>query len=283
LDTEPVESDDSIDFHDFAQEIESRNDILTGSITGKSLHLFSAPPFAFDPKSSILVKKIIKQLGLYDVYTPESEQGNSTRTSKYQIKGKVAQNEVYHGTSSEYILQIMKLGLRPGVSKTNYEAIVHKDAVFFTSRVEEALHHAIHTASKVGGSPVILEMKIPDMSLLIPDYDIDVGSENSNFDYISALRSDNQKMKGKSFSLSREFGIYGYKGRIPPNHIVGLAVVHGEGDDYPEIDDFKELDLDEIKTYIYTLENLGYYDPDYDPDESEEDESEEDESEEESF
>ena len=139
-------------------------------------------------------------------------------------------NFVYHGTTSEYLDDILKFGIVPGKRKTNFEAISHPQAVFFTSVFDKAKFHAAHTSQRVGGDPVILKMKIPDMSLLIPDYDVDMGAGDTGcYDYICQATRDNTKKYSKmtcdSFSLSRDFGIYGYKGRIPANQIKAYYIL----------------------------------------------------------
>jgi hypothetical protein len=294
-----LDEDEDLDFHDFQGILEDsgRPDVVIGAIhNGKWLSLSNHGSFVFDPQSSVLIKKIVKQLNLSGVTRPAGEEEETT--SKYKIQGQIAK-EMYHGTTDKYLENLLKMGLRPGVRKTNYDAISHPNAVFFTSRFEEAAHHAVHTNNKtksdggnavipmgaaaqrsfyqsLSGKPVVLKLKVPDQSLLIPDYDIDVGAENVHYDYISQkLRNRSReygaKMPGKSFSLSKEFGIYGYKGRIPPNHIVGIAVALEETE-YPEVSDFVSLSREETKNYLYTLEHFGEGNPYYDPSDYEDEE-----------
>ena len=135
---------------------------------------------------------------------------------------------MYHGTTSNYLENILKFGLVPGESKTNYEGISHPTAVFFSSRMEEAQHHAVHTAGKVGGDPVIVNLKVPDPDLLIPDYDVDMGAGDTGcYDYIChTLRSRQAgNLDTDSFSLSREVGVYGYKGRVPSSAIFAYDIL----------------------------------------------------------
>jgi len=219
--------------------------VLIAGIDGNRLNLMNQGSYNFDPQSSILIKKLVKALGLSGVSRPTAvgQDDDDEWTGGSSIKGKVP-DIVYHGTTTAYLPGIMKLGLKPGERKTNYEAVDHPEAIFFASRFDEAWQHALHTTSQVsygGGSikkraamamrgrglqktvdtePVVIGMHIPDPAKLIPDYDIDQGAEGTNFDYIDAKTREaakkyGPKMKGKSMSLSQEFGIYGYKGRIP--------------------------------------------------------------------
>jgi len=153
-----------------------RTDILVGEFNeqDRQLSLQRVGSFHLDPKSSVLVKKVVKTIGAQSVVYAPNDEGEEY-TSKYNIKGKVA-DIMYHGTTSNYLPGLLRLGLVPGKKETNYEGISHPSAVFFTSRFDEAQHHATHTAKKVGGDPVILELKVPDPALLIPDYDVDMGA-----------------------------------------------------------------------------------------------------------
>ena len=268
------------DFYELQEEVQEyeRSDILFGRIEDGELQLFdSTSTFKRDPRSSILIKKLVKELGLQGVSQYASDgDGEEIRASKYTIKGEIG-DTAYHGTSSDYLEGIFKLGLVPGEKKTNFEGISHPDAVFISTRMDKAVFHANHTAKKTGGDPVIIEMKIPDKNLLIPDYDVDVGAGDTGcYDYICKVTREKagkySKMKGDSFSLSKEFGIYGYKGRIPASFMKAYHIsmnAQEEGTEYSTIDDFTEATPEEAKTYLYTKENYGYgslEDDDFDDD-----------------
>jgi hypothetical protein len=260
-----------------------RADILYGDISDNTLWLSSSGSYQFDPKASVLVKRVVDALGLSGVSYTTAGSDEDVETSKYAIEGKIP-DIAYHGTSTEYAPAILKVGLKPGESRTNYEAISHHDRIFFTTRFDEAWHHALHTSGKVGGDPMVIEHGIPDKNLLVPDYDVDVGSENTCYDYICAKTRENQKkfgqqMKGKSFSLSREFGIFGYKGRIPANHIESYHVLmnaednYGDDKYYLERDQITEMTRDELKIYLETKAEYGIGQTEY-PEYDDEEESE---------
>jgi len=257
------------DFYELQDEVQEyeRSDILFGRIEDGELQLYdSTSTFKRDPRSSILIKKLVKELGLQGVsqYASDGE-GDAERASKYTIKGEIG-DTAYHGTSSDYLEGIFKFGLVPGKKKTNFEGISHPDAVFISTRMDKAVFHANHTANQTGGDPVIIELKIPDQNLLIPDYDVDVGAGDTGcYDYICKVTREKagkySKMKGDSFSLSKEFGIYGYKGRIPSKFMESYYIsmnAKEEGTEYSVIDDFTEATPEEAKVYVYTKENYGY-------------------------
>jgi 8-oxo-dGTP pyrophosphatase MutT (NUDIX family) len=257
-------------FYDLKEELdnESRMDVLFGSLLegGKTLYIEQIGSFKLDPKSSILVKKVVKELGARKVvYASGFDSEDEEEIPSYGAKGKIA-DVMYHGTTSNYLENILKFGLVPGESKTNYEGISHPNAVFFSSRIDEALHHAIHTAGKVGGDPVIVNLNVPDPDLLIPDYDVDMGAGDTGcFDYIChTLRSRQAgNLDTDSFSLSREVGVYGYKGRVPASAIFAYDILMNAEDRsrddvaYASVTDFTEATPEEAATYIETKDNLG--------------------------
>jgi len=259
------------DIHELRDLLEDRPDVLLGEYDGGSyseLYIHRGGSFQLDPKSSVLVKKVVKTLGANGAsYAPMGGEGDPEFVGRYQIKGKIA-DTMYHGTTSNYLPGLMKLGLVPGKEKTNYEGINHPAAVFFSSRFDEAQHHATHTASKVGGDPVVLELKVPDPALLIPDYDVDMGAGDTGcYDYICKTLRDNQSSQSvdtDSFSLSREVGIYGYKGRVPAAAISGYYILMNAeetmGDDmfYAGKEQYTEATPEEAAVYVDTKNEYGH-------------------------
>ena len=278
LQVDDMQDPDNIDIGDIIAELDNKNrsDVIVGTIADGDMYIQSSG-FRFDPNSSVYVKKIVKQLGLSHVTTQDvSGYGDEeTRHSKWGMTGKIS-DVAYHGTSSQYLENILRLGLKPGESKTNYKMITHSDKIFFSSRLDEALMHAQHTTREIGGEPVVIEMKIPDKAKVVPDYDIDVATEDGYYHDISADTRGSQRergtMPGSSTTLSREFGIYGYEGRVPVSHITGVYVILGEAEEGASTNDLTHLDMEEAKMFLYTLENFGYGDPYYDEEEHEDEE-----------
>jgi len=258
-------------YYDLKDELDNENrmDVLFGSLLegGRTLHIEQIGSFKLDPKSSILVKKVVKELGARKiVYPADYNWGDEEEVPFYGARGKVA-DVMYHGTTSNYLENILKFGLVPGESKTNYEGISHPNAVFFSSRMEEAQHHAVHTAGKVGGDPVIVNLKVPDPDLLIPDYDVDMGAGDTGcYDYIChTLRSRQAgNLDTDSFSLSREVGVYGYKGRVPASAIFAYDILMNAEETMStsemydaRLGEYMEATPEEAAIYIETKDTLG--------------------------
>ena len=255
---------------------ESRPDILFGNIYDdgrkKTLHIHSLGSFSFDPKTSILVKKVLNQLGLHSASYSGSNDSDEYEVYKGEALGAVP-DVVYHGTTTVYLKDIIKAGLRPGVSDSNYadRNIEHPNLVFFTSKLDEAQHHAVHTASRVGGDPLVLKISIPDKNLIVPDYDIDALFEDTVvYDYIPSgtrrpsTKSEKVNIKSPD-AASREFGIFGYRGRIPSKFIESYYILPNADESFGKdefwhesIDSYYEATPEEARIYAETKDNYGY-------------------------
>lgn len=268
LDKEP----DTSDVYSFITSLqEEKDDILAGQITGDNLYLYDYGSFKLDPKSSILVKKVVKQLGLDSASYIEDVDSTETTVSKEEMKGKMP-DVAYHGTSTRYLDSILRKGLRPSEADSNYakQGIHHPDLIFFSTRIGEAMHHAQHTALEKGGEPIILAFKVKDKDQVIPDYDVETLTGKSSFyDFHNPESSSFGKAYNKKGgSLSREFGVYGYKGKILPMHFTTAWIANKPAEDVYNIEnDFVELEIEGIKAVIdkigdWESEGMGlsYYD-----------------------
>ena len=184
------------------------------------------------PKSSLNVKKIVKQLGIETVtyrhidYTTSSNDDIEVDYKPKQLQGGIP-DVAFHGTDSNSLSNILKYGIDPGRGEGKFKdrGIIHRDHVFFTSTFEEALYYAYHsrTVSKKNKKwhayPIIIEFKIPDKSLIYQDYDADI-STTSPRHFQRPMGEPRDKAQMKAMGLSRETGKWSYKGRIPASHIL---------------------------------------------------------------
>jgi len=250
------------DIHSFINDIqENKNDVLTGQIQNKNLYLYDYGSFKLDPKSSVLVKKVVNQLKLKSASYSEDMGSTETSIKKKKMTMQIPET-AYHGTSTEYLNQIMRIGLRPGETNSNYEKqeIEHPELIFFTTRIGEAMHHAQHTASLKGGTAIILELKIPDKSLMIADYDVEKLTDKST--YYAGIGPAKNKFQGSAYKqdpdkLSKEFGVYGYKGNIKPTFIKSVYVANKSSDEIYNIKtDFTKMNPKKA----IKLNDQGYFD-----------------------
>lgn len=137
-------------------------------------------------------------------------------------------NNLYHGTASEYLYNILTLGLIPGRVKSNWEHlnISHPNVLFFSDSFDKAKFHAAHVGNNTLSMPIIIEIKIPDKNLIIPDYDAETEAayKFGTYNYINNKFAPEKLFSVDPFKVSKHIGIYGYKGRIPPNYIIGAWI-----------------------------------------------------------
>lgn len=234
----------------FIEELK-RHDIFIGSMSDGILYQDYRSDMNFDPKSSVLVKKVAAQLGLNASALQIDMSGNEELVHKSKMKGVPYIKTAYHGTTTNYIDSIMKIGLRPRnvtKSKTNYARIDHSDAIFFTTKIGKAAYHA-QNATRHGGRPLIVSFSIPDQSKIIPDYDIDMDSGGKTYTHIqnNLGQASVGKMIGDPAKLSREFGNYGYRGSIPPKFINDeFLIMIGDGDDELSIESFQSFTKEDL-------------------------------------
>ena len=238
---------------------EQFGDILVGQIQGKTLYLYNYGSFKSDPKSSILVKKVISQLKLNSAKYTEDIDSTETKVPKKKMTGNIP-DIGYHGTSSTYLNAILSKGLKAGEAGSNYakQGIYHEDIIFFVTRIGEAMHHSITTAEQKRGIPIILEFNIPDKDQIIADYDVE---KMSNKDIYYGDTGERGKYQSKAYQqdldkLSKHFGVYGYKQRIPASFIKYVWVATKPAEDLYSIKDFKKM---KSKTALRML-NQGYFD-----------------------
>jgi len=165
--------------------------VIIGEITkNKMLYLLGQGSFNHDPRSSVAIKKVVDQLKLKGVSRSTGDY-DEEETKKKQIVGQIPQN-VFHGTSSKYLEQIMRLGLTPQPAQSNYPLIddIPEGLIFFTGKFDESKHHAEHTANRTKSDPVILELSIPDRAKIVADYDI--AKNYKNPEKISILQEYHQ-------------------------------------------------------------------------------------------
>lgn len=240
-------------------------DFIFGVVRDGTLYLYNdTVANYYNPQTSLLLNKILKSLKITRVETNEesSHVGEYTGFPKWG----------YHGTSSKYLYDILRLGLRAGRNDGNWGDIRHTDKIFFTQVEELAIFHSLNVSRGDDNEyPIIIEFKIPDTDKIIPDYDKDTESNKSNdFDSIysdirQSVERPFQDVKSGFTPLRRsnEGGVWGYHGSIMPKFIDSIRI-YTEGDDNPEFSDYVEFDdLQYVKRVMELCaeydENFIYY------------------------
>jgi len=221
------------------------------------------------PTTSKLIKKIVKQLDLDQVVT---DSGQSIW--KYEIKGKLP-TEGFHGTTMKAMSSIMRKGLM-AQSQGNWNEIHTEGVVFFTPNPAYAMYHAELNADKTGDIPVVVEFKIPDGNKIVPDYDIasllyhsqsdeviNTVYQNTNFpssDYYG-VRDKVKVHQKRPENLYKDFGIFGYEGRIPASFFELIySSLYPTQDDMSyefDIDDYNRMSTKDFAEILKVYEEFG--------------------------
>jgi hypothetical protein len=237
-------------------------DIIIGYIdSDKKLHFLNTLPR--DYRVNGLPKKVVdtlKRKEYIDTFEFYIEPNTHIRKPNEKII-------VYHGTNSNRILNIIDKGLLRG-QKSNWNDLdeIIKDKLFFTVDIEQALFHANKSCqldknkNKFDSLPIVLKIILPDKTKLEPDYDVE---RMTGEDKIYGILDKRTVIKNDSLKLSKELGIYSYKGDVYPNHIVSVFIPSNKhlngrykrksfNNDFG-LSEFVELSRNQIKEYINKL------------------------------
>lgn len=252
------------------------------------------------------IKKLIKEFNLdgveYEAYVSGDYEYEENVTRDDVLNATLKNANMYHGTNSVYIMNILKKGIMP-TRHTNFSKIFHEDKIFFTSKLYYSMFHAFNSASKKGGIPLIVKFKIPDPSKVVLDYDIainyygidhpltkklgyDIVNQNSRegrpyYGQYDKSDMENWKKLADKASLNTRAGIFGYTGRIPASYITEIYVdpnsipliaeylYYGEFDndsyENPQPQDMKPMTVNDFKKEIMEIiEEMKSYDEDED-------------------
>lgn len=219
--TEP----DVDDVMDFAKELE---DAVVGQWRKdeKELYLYTNN---INPSTSLLLRKVIKQLGIHKV-TRDTPDDKQLTTHRKNIKGEIP-DVLYHGTNSKYIENILQWGILPpgeSGSESNWarQKIYHYEVIFLTSTQDNAFAYSYISARQNNAYPFVFQVRIPDKNLFIPDFDADPDRETQQYSNIEPCKNTTFSMRPSTMSLHT--GKFGYTGKISPQFIDWIYFKIGE-------------------------------------------------------
>jgi hypothetical protein len=221
-------------------------------------------------RGSRLLRGVLRHLGLSGVRV-QYEGDVVEDIPAGDVTGRLP-DALLHGTSSANMGGILRRGLAADETRSNYELhdIRHADTVFLTDNPFKAAHHAENACQPMGrGSwtnrrvapsstfPVIVEFAIPDKSKLVPDWDIDVWSEKGEaYEGSREMRQRQRDSWGRPttqedpFKLSRKFGVFGYRGRIPPAFIRSIQILTGDREESFSSENWTEVTREQLERAI---------------------------------
>lgn len=199
-------------------------DVLCGYISDETLILYGDGLRGFSPPSSILVSKVVSHLELKKVDVSEYYYDNGYNHIYKDTDLKMKIPDIgFHGTSSKYLVSILRLGIRYDQSEKNWHNIEynkkHLDTIFLSTSTIAPLFHGTRLSNRTDSHPVIIEFEIPDKKLLVQDYDSEHHTgilDNTRYIHRNPTK---KAISNKPLGLSKELGMYGYLGNIPPKFI----------------------------------------------------------------
>lgn len=163
-----------------------------------------------DPKESILVKKVAHQLKIPKITLQSNSEVIYDRDDLHNNQ---PSKIYYHGTSSSYLKSILNNGLDGNSINSGFNDKIKEQLrgnIFITSNFLYSLNHAVRTAKTTKSLPVVIELNIRFQDLLQPDYDVSLSGYSGD--------------KNKALRVSREVGVYGYKGKIYPYNFQDIVL-----------------------------------------------------------
>ena len=276
------------DLHDLVLHArEGRPDVLAGHINHGTLTIDGMVAGSYEPESSLLIKKVVRQLGLRSVDVQrmdDNAEDYEDRVYPHALLGRIP-DVVFHGTSSRHLPKIMRFGLAPNKNANWGHLAKFDDRVFLTSIWPYAMFHANNQTRNNHTVPVVIATRIPDRTRMTLDWDI-AGAmygpdhpKTAAAGYIKYLPSDPntqtddvQQYSSKT-DFTRETGVFAYVGRIPSSFFTTFWVPQEMDSPMTKQNCIEIKDRVELWKVIERLEVLGYY---YPGDELDDDEDEED-------
>jgi hypothetical protein len=180
---------------------------------------------------------------------------------------------IYHGTSTQNLKEIMKIGIRPGV-KTNWNKIYNYNKYsFFSTNMNDAVFYARKASEITKSFPIILKIDSSNIDFDKIDFDYDFYSTHvcnghiyyDNMYNCSAYNTmEDQKKtalltKLKNKLIGATYKKFAYSGSIYPKNIVSLFFGETNKDKI-------EIETDDIVKFMEMVsffEDCGYDDSDY--------------------
>lgn len=261
---------------------DSRPDIVTGYVEGGVLFVYAYHSAAHQQTNPQL-RKVMQALGLHELRVGDTDSNADDIETTFDI-GAVGQwpSTFYHGTSTRYLALILRQGLRP-TRNSNWKRVNFRDRIFLTSHMQYALSQAnSQTSGGERDKPILIETRIPDPAKIMPDLDVMAtfyGKQHPSAQAtgysrkIKTQKWDRERIKNiarysPGTDWTRSTGIIAYRGAIRPTFFTTVYFPGEEGSMTPDnavpVD---ARDRDKLWTALDMVEDFGFYDPSYRPEE----------------
>lgn len=211
-----------------------------------------------DISISDTLRKIIKVLPMLNYfhidnkYYSKEDLLNSTENNNKQIK---LPELVYHGTSSENILEILRRGIITVPENSPFNDVKHDKYIFLTSSFKTANNYAEMSVSRnynLKTFNIVLEIPTSRLDKDKIEYDLDFYAKyvgNGNDEYDKIIKNDNPKQElmysnKPDKNLGAKYNKFGYNGIILPTKISNIFAKIGN--------DYSKFTIQEFINYTKT-------------------------------
>jgi len=225
-----------------------------------------------DWRTSFTVQQILRTLKTKKI----SRFDDGFEPNEYMLPLKKKPMEGFHGTNTDKIENILRIGMRKDADKNFGVSIrMNKDLLFFSTQLQQPLLHGNLSSKlkdntdKFSALPVIISFNVPDKTKLRQDFDMENATGKTElYNHPSFTELKNRKsITDDPMRLSKELGIYAYEGNIYPNHINYLLVPdikhlqrrkknHSYNNEFSAIE-MKKIQSKEYKDYLSSIQKLG--------------------------
>lgn len=222
------------------------NEMLFGSVNNRNMIIYDQYfPMIKDKRGSVLFKKVVSELKPSNIQFQSDHLKNIDKGGFYSRRD--TDKVFYHGTSSDKLMGIMRKGLDKNSINMNYPESVRSvigGQTFITSNFRYAMSHAVLNAKVSNSYPVVISFVVRFEDLLQPDYDVKRTSTTDQ----------------RALKVSREMGIYGYKGNILPTDFEEIFISPKKS---LHVDNYSSNDILNIDAQTtYQLMTVKGYTPD---------------------
>lgn len=176
---------------------------------------------------------------------------------------------VYHGTDSDSLMKILKIGIRPNRNKSNFKDVYKdNDYIYLSSNKVDSIYYANMSSNISKSFPVILEIDTSciDIDKIDKDYDFYtdyIGKGNDYFDRIYNKSKTIYSRETKQFLynlhdkyIGATYRKFSYKGSILPKYITKIYYKQNIESDFDW--KYSKEDFDTFMKIIDYAQCVGY-------------------------
>jgi len=246
---------------------DTRSDVVAFSMDEGRL-LYRRHTYGQSPQTSPLFKKVASYIKQAFGINPrpfsmgvQMDTGSRQDADPSTFRGELPR-EGWHGTNIDAVASMLSKGIVPQKAG-NYGDVHTPGYVFFAADKSSLVHrYAMHSSGglwTMNSIPIIVHFKVPDQNRIKPDVDVahnlygkQAAQANPDYKHLPFKdreegQPDSTKGKKNPERMWKHGELFGYKGRIPPSHIMSFITYKQFGGENVSIEQMVE----NIKAWNY--------------------------------